>query len=890
MNTTYIRILRAIELFAKEHLQIQKFSSDFPEQLPNFATKDEAYPILYVSPSNAVFDLNTNRFDLRVFCYDVIQKDRTNINTILSDTNSILNDLVLWLREGDLAGIDLINEPNVSPINNNLLDYVAGWELTLTLEVDTYTVCDIPFNETPIVTDIVNNIVYASYLTCDTLAECDTFNNAIDNLQEQINIISGGTEFDCNQLSGCTVIQDINSELSGLTTQINEISATTESIQENYVPYTGATQDVNLGAHSLRADEGFVSTWGDNGTLRLARPYDGITKEFVFYGGTADYSLEDQYCGIYATSEEGIYLNMFGISDGDSVSNGLVVGSNGVSLNAETGSITNYLSFTKDETYTTKKIITNQGFYIDNLSGNTAYLGQESDYLGLYINDTTSPLGINQFQVNTELGIYYDKTSTNDLRTIFGLNEYSFQYTLLDSGIETNVFSVDANETFSRTQYRTDEGFEGNYLRINTSISEPVEAGKIVWNSQDGTFDMGLLNGVTLQAGQEMHMYAKASGVIANGDAVQFAGAQGSHLLIKKAVPSEINTNPEYFVGIATQDFSNNQFGYVTVFGQVRDLNTSMYSGGTVLYYQSSGTTTGLLTNVRPTGPNAKITVAAVVRSHQNQGVIFVRPHMMPRIGGLQDIEITAATNNDVLTYNSSTQVWENQSEEFRIRQKFNVISTDFNGTVAASIFPFTFAAYNTGTHLIGVTTNGTNPGTTRLVSSATPNSGGVLSSNSLAAANIVPVVGQEMDYVFRTPTVISGAGTTIRAGFLTAANAITDAAFGIYMEIVDNQLYGKTANNNIRSTTSTAYTLPNGGVWYHMRVVYKAANLVEYTLYNMVGTILWTNTLTTNIPTSAYGCNLLAFSSASTIVNTELVTNDYLAFTLPSSNRGALN
>lgn len=324
MNTTYIRILRAIELFAKEHLQIQKFSSDFPEQLPNFATKDEAYPILYVSPSNAVFDLNTNRFDLRVFCYDVIQKDRTNINTILSDTNSILNDLVLWLREGDLAGIDLINEPNVSPINNDLLDYVAGWELTLTLEVDTYTVCDIPFNETPIVTDIVNNIVYASYLTCDTLAECHTFNNAIDNLQEQINNISGGTEFDCNQLSGCTVIQDINSELYGLTSQINTISGnvssntsnisvlsgqnitqtsqiTTLSAQtvsntsnisilsantSNYVPYTGATRGVNLGIYELsgtsiqfnNASSGGKITWNDNdGTLDVVLKGGNVT-------------------------------------------------------------------------------------------------------------------------------------------------------------------------------------------------------------------------------------------------------------------------------------------------------------------------------------------------------------------------------------------------------------------------------------------------------------------------------------------------------------------------------------------------------------------------------------------------------------------------------------
>ena len=221
------------------------------------------------------------------------------------------------------------------------------------------------------------------------------------------------------------------------------------------------------------------------------------------------------------------------------------------------------------------------------------------------------------------------------------------------NGISNNL-DINSNSTDSK-KYISAPG-----VLINTSATEPIDAGKIVWNSADGTFDMGLLNGVTLQAGQEIHMYAKASGAISNGDAVQFAGAQGDHLLVKKAVPSEITANPEYFVGIATQDFTNNQFGYVTVYGQVRDLDTDDYPEGTVLYYQSSGTTNGLLTDVRPTGPRAKIIVAAVVRSHQNQGAIFVRPHVMPKIEDLQNVEISGATDGQILSYDATQEVWKN--------------------------------------------------------------------------------------------------------------------------------------------------------------------------------------------------------------------------------------
>jgi hypothetical protein len=171
MNTTYIQLLRTIESFASEHLQVKKFGSDFPEQLPNFATKDEAYPILFVSPSSTFSNEYTKTFNITVYSYDIIQQDRANINTILSDTHSILNDLVVWFN-AESTPVDLIGTPTINPLNNALLDYCAGWSMNLTLEVDNSTVCDIPFNEFPVVIEIKNDIIYSNYLTCETLAEC----------------------------------------------------------------------------------------------------------------------------------------------------------------------------------------------------------------------------------------------------------------------------------------------------------------------------------------------------------------------------------------------------------------------------------------------------------------------------------------------------------------------------------------------------------------------------------------------------------------------------------------------------------------------------------------------------------------------------------------------
>lgn len=203
---------------------------------------------------------------------------------------------------------------------------------------------------------------------------------------------------------------------------------------------------------------------------------------------------------------------------------------------------------------------------------------------------------------------------------------------------------------------------KADHLKISTTSVESVDVGEIVWNQIDGTFDMGLIGGVTLQSGQEMHIYGKASEAITNGDAIMFAGIQGDHILIAKAEPTAINANPEHFIGIATQDFNINQFGYTTVFGNVRTLDTSIYSLGTILYFASDIPVAGKLTTTMPVAPNAKIIVAAVLRVHANQGMLMVRPHVMPKIQNLQDVYAPSPNNSEVLYWNSNTLRYETSS------------------------------------------------------------------------------------------------------------------------------------------------------------------------------------------------------------------------------------
>ena len=190
-------------------------------------------------------------------------------------------------------------------------------------------------------------------------------------------------------------------------------------------------------------------------------------------------------------------------------------------------------------------------------------------------------------------------------------------------------------------------------LVLNTATGTST----ITWNAAEGTFDVPM-GAATLQLGQEQYIYGKATEHIAEGNVVMFGGAQGGHILISNATSTALNTNCNYVVGIATQDIASNAYGYVTWFGKVNGINTSIWAEGTILYFDHGSP--GKLTATMPTAPNAKITVAAVTRSHATQGSIMVRPTFGSRLRTLHDVNITTQNNGDVLVWNASTSRWEN--------------------------------------------------------------------------------------------------------------------------------------------------------------------------------------------------------------------------------------
>ena len=144
--TSYITLLSKIEQFCNAHLQIKKYGGEFREQMPNFSTQNEKYPVVFVEPISDLEDLNTNQFSINVYCVDIIQKDRANLNSIVSDCQLILKDLYTYYVNDMDAQLDVVGTSSMTPVNNFDSDYVAGWVMTITFEVASYGACEIPMN------------------------------------------------------------------------------------------------------------------------------------------------------------------------------------------------------------------------------------------------------------------------------------------------------------------------------------------------------------------------------------------------------------------------------------------------------------------------------------------------------------------------------------------------------------------------------------------------------------------------------------------------------------------------------------------------------------------------------------------------------------------------
>jgi hypothetical protein len=131
---------------------------------------------------------------------------------------------------------------------------------------------------------------------------------------------------------------------------------------------------------------------------------------------------------------------------------------------------------------------------------------------------------------------------------------------------------------------------------------------------------------VSMNIGREMWVRVRnnTGSTIANGKVVYLSGATGQTPTIALARADSLTTSR--VIGIATHDIENNTVGYVTTFGEVKELDTSAFTDGDTLYLSAAAA--GEMTTTAPTAPNRIVQVATVSYAHGVHGKLYCHPEM----------------------------------------------------------------------------------------------------------------------------------------------------------------------------------------------------------------------------------------------------------------------
>jgi len=159
---------------------------------------------------------------------------------------------------------------------------------------------------------------------------------------------------------------------------------------------------------------------------------------------------------------------------------------------------------------------------------------------------------------------------------------------------------------------------------------------------------------VRLQIGQEFLVLAanNTGAQIDNGSAVYVTGSLNERPTVALA-SSNTDLEVNATLGLATEDIPNGQNGFITTAGIVRNLDTSSWAAGSILYL---GPTPGQITTEDPIPPAGFVKMGNVLVSDPSNGKIYVNINMNKRFAS----RITVAKKGGDFTDPKAAFDWAN--------------------------------------------------------------------------------------------------------------------------------------------------------------------------------------------------------------------------------------
>ena len=391
---------------------------------------------------------------------------------------------------------------------------------------------------------------------------------------------------------------------------------------------------------------------------------DGQVKEYatiVYVSGETKYYVLKDVTNIGNISGWTEFVTGGGAGTVTGATNGLHLVSTGTTSVALGGTLTTGTTINASgQTFNVINIADIDGFQVKTSGDSTIFGVDKTGFLFSFSGGSVSfDDGGGLKYATTGYSSGYTATSIPDVHFVTGLTSgITGSYLKLDQTIPQNVIG---------SQPVFDEG-----IRFGTTPSPSQISGHTVGrayydtNYETISINIGTDTGhqPNIQLGQEMYRYVyNASGVpILNGAVVKqlgvHTGGPGTDVPTVAMAIASGTTND--VLGVATEDFAVNSYGFVTTIGYIHDIDTStgQYSGMTTGdHIYLSPTVLGGITNVEPSSPNKAIHVGMLITKDVTVGKIYIDIHPALSLNDLLDVSVPAPTLNYVLTWNGADWV-----------------------------------------------------------------------------------------------------------------------------------------------------------------------------------------------------------------------------------------
>jgi len=336
-----------------------------------------------------------------------------------------------------------------------------------------------------------------------------------------------------------------------------------------------------------------------------------------------------------------------------------------------------------------------------------------------------------------------------------------------------------------------------DYIDFDTTYATTLAAGQLGWNGND-TLGLGMIGGNVIQhIGEDQYFYCKATATITKGQVVMFTGAVGASG-VPTGAPATGITDGTYIMGIAAENIANNGFGLVQAFGTLRNVNTSGYADGDILWYNPA--VAGGLTKTKPVAPNLKAQMAAVINGGSaGGGTILIRISAGSTLGGTDsNAQIDTPSNGQIITYDGQDGYWKNT--DLTAGTAISVVESA-TGVLTINNTGVTSAVAGTGISVSGatgaVTVTNTAPDQTVVLTAGT----GISTSGTYPSFTVTNTAPDQV-------VALTGAGTTSISGtypnFTITSN---DSTLGTVTSVAALTL--GTTGTDLSSTVANSTTTP---------------------------------------------------------------------------------